>query len=349
MHHHTSPIDPISNTINGNYFETIRGITSDKNLRQIISNYPKMLDKRIQNTLDHLSIEFIDVSQLVILAFSGKQNRMLPLKVGQVGLSIRDKQHFSFPKTKASSLIFDDHSPLYASLYFIAKGLGHGLRINGYIIDTDTNTYLFKIEQVYFHCARAAARSELWSNEVQIKSENLNKDNFIEHAPFLLLKTLNKKGETELSPRGDNAGFVKFINSNTLLLPERPGNKIAVSLRNIILQPTIELLFMVPSSDQTLSILGVAKVINDKQLLKQCTVNGKIPKLGTLIQIKSTCLQSHKAINESQIWVQENTPKPSITSFSKALSAHINGEGLVGKATNVIVDIVVKHDMKNLY
>ena len=74
MHHHTSPIDPISNTINGNYFETIRGITSDKNLRQIISNYPKMLDKRIQNTLDHLSIEFIDASQLVILAFSGKQN-----------------------------------------------------------------------------------------------------------------------------------------------------------------------------------------------------------------------------------------------------------------------------------
>ena len=171
---------------------------------------------------------------------------MLPLKVGQVGLSIRDKQHFSFPKTKASSLIFDDHSPLYAFLYFIAKGLGHGLRIVGYFIDTDTNTYLFKIEQVYFHCARAAARSEIWSNEVQIKSENLNKDNFIEHAPFLLLKTQNKKGETELSPREDNAGFVKFINSNTLLLPERPGNKIAVSLRNIILQPTIELLFMAP-------------------------------------------------------------------------------------------------------
>lgn len=332
-----------------NYFKTISGLESEKDLRRIISTYPKMLEKRIQNSLDHLSVEFIEASQVVILACSSKQNKMFPLQVNLEGLRIRDNLSFSFPKTDATSLIIDDNSQLYSSLYFMVQGLGHGLRINGAIVETTTDTYLFKIEQVYFHCARAAARSELWINNNAIDLEGLNKENFIEHAPFLLLKTRNQAGKTELSPRGDNAGFVKMITPNTLLLPERPGNKIAVSLRNIIQQPEIELFFMVPSSELTLSVLGIAKVITNQELLEQCTVNGKTPKTGILIEVESTKLQAHQAIDKSKFWGNENKIKTNITSFSKALSTHINGEGLLGKATNIAVDLVVKHDMRNLY
>jgi hypothetical protein len=311
--------------------------------------YPKVLDKRIQHTLDHLSIEFIQVSQVVFLASSLEQNRMFALKVNQGGLSIRDQHHFSFPKTKTSSPLFDDHSDVYVSLYFIAKDIGHGLRVNGTINTRDTDTYFINIEQVYFHCARAVARSELWLDKNRKKPEPLNKDNFIKHAPFLLLKTLNHLGKTELSPRGDKSGFVKNLNTNTMLLPERPGNKIATSLRNIIHNPKIELLFLVPFSNKTLNILGRAKVITDQSLLRQCSVNGKVPKLGILIEIESSFLKSDTTIDESQIWSQEKTAKPNITSFSKALSVHINGEGFLGKVTNIIVDVQVKHDMRNLY
>lgn len=332
-----------------NYFKTISGLESEKDLRRIISTYPKMLDKRIQNSLDHLSVEFIEASQLVILACSSKQNKMFPLQVNLDGLRIRDNQSFSFPKSDARSLIIDDNSQLYSSLYFMVQGLVHGLRINGAIVETTTDTYLFKIEQVYFHCARAAARSAIWTEKNLVDSKYLNKENFIEHAPFLLLKTRNSVGKTELSPRGDNAGFVKMLTPNTLLLPERPGNKIAVSLRNIIQQPEIELFFMVPSSELTLSVLGIAKVITNQELLEQCTVNGKTPKTGILIEVESTKLQTHEAINKSQLWNQENKTKTNISTFSKALSAHINGTGLLGKVTNVVVDIAVKHDMRNLY
>ena len=349
MNRQQSPAKPINISTEKNYFKTTPSIETEKDLRQIISTYPKMLDKRIQNTLDHLSIEFIEASQIVILGSCSKQNRMIPLQVSHQSLSIRDQQYFSFPKTNASSLIFNEVAPLYASLYFMAHGFGHGLRINGTIEETTTEAYLFKIEQVYFHCARAAARSAIWTKASAVDSRYLKKENFIEHAPFLLLKTRNQTGKTELSPRGDDAGFVKMLRPNTLLLPERPGNKIAVSLRNIIQHPEVELLFMIPSSDQTLSITGIAKIISDQELLEQCAVNGKKPKTGILIQIESTELQTHQVINKSQLWNQENKTKANITSFSKALSSHINGTGLLGKATSVVVDVVVKHDMKNLY
>ncbi len=339
----------IPEKINNNYFQSIQGIESEKDLRRIISAYPNMLDKRVQKALDALAIEFIDASSIAIIATSSNQNRMFPLQINKQGLSIRDNLHFSFAKTNTSLLRFSDSSHLYASIYFLAEGIGHGLRVNGIIAKNKHDAYLFTITEVYFHCARAAARAAIWSYD---KHENLkifSRENFIKNASFLVLKTMNHEGKTELSPRGDNPGFVKQLNSNTLLLPERPGNKIAVSLRNIIQQPDIELFFFTPYSDQTLSIFGKAKVITDKHLLEQCAVKGKHPKAGILIQIETLEFARYEILLKNNIGHKNLITKPAITSFSKALSIHINGTGLVGKATSAVVGAVVKHDMKNLY
>jgi predicted pyridoxine 5'-phosphate oxidase superfamily flavin-nucleotide-binding protein len=170
------------------------------------------------------------------------------------------------------------------------------------------------------------------------------------HSPYALLKTINHAEHTELSPRGDEPGFIQHINNNTIFMPERPGNKVAVSLRNIIQNPNIELLVMVPGYSQTQNIHGHAYVTTDSELLEPCTVNGKKPKIGIVIKVISKHFQVDKALLNSKIWdASQAVDKTTLTAFPKALSSHMNGTGLLGKATNKVVEAIVKHDMKNLY
>jgi predicted pyridoxine 5'-phosphate oxidase superfamily flavin-nucleotide-binding protein len=324
---------------------TVDTIRTEQALRHIVPSYPKMLDKRIQSSLDHFSLEFINVARIAFIVISSQEGVMLPLLVHSA-LKVGDNTHFIIDEIENTYSTYSGNTALNASLYFMAPGLGHGLRINGTLLFKNA-THIFKIEQVYFHCSRAAARAGIWTSK---SSPIINKNNLIEHCPFLLLKTMNSERHTEISPRGDESGFVKVISKDMLLLPERPGNKIAVSLRNILVCSNIELLLIVPGFNKTLNIKGKAMVISDQKLLKQCTVNGKTPKIGMLINIESTHFNYSMALGESGIWETKNAiEKSSITSFSKALSAHINGTGLLGKATNAIVGAVVKHDMQNLY
>lgn len=322
-------------------------IRSEQALRKVISNYPKILDKRVQTSLDQYSEEFIGVANVAIVATHSPHGLMFPILKQADGLSIRDRQHLVLANVSDTKLQQNDHYPLHASLYILAPGIGHALRINGTLVPKEPHCYLFTITQLYFHCARAAARANFWQPEVPT---NLCPDNFISKSSYLLLKTNDRSGNTEISPRGDGAGFVKQLSATTLLLPERPGNKVAVSLRNIISCPDVELLFMVPGTSYTLNVQGTAELISSCELLDQCTVNGKAPKVGILITVQATNFQLDPVLEDGDIWSPEKTiSKDAITAFPKALSAHINGTGLLGKATTAIIGAVVKHDMKNLY
>ena len=239
----------------------------------------------------------------------------------------------------------------HASLYIMVPGIGHSLRINGTLSATNSHQYHFNIEGVYFHCARAAARAKFWDNHKKsINNTVINQDNIIALSSYVLLKTQNKQGKTEISPRGDEAGFIKILDQDTLFMPERPGNKVAVSLRNIIERPDVELLFMVPGTPYTLNVQGKAYVSNQSDLLAQCQVNNKQPKTGIVIKIHSTKFRFNDRLEASELWnADKAVDKKDLTPFPKALSSHMNGVGLMGKATTAVVGAIVKHDMKNLY
>jgi predicted pyridoxine 5'-phosphate oxidase superfamily flavin-nucleotide-binding protein len=172
----------------------------------------------------------------------------------------------------------------------------------------------------------------------------------IESSPYLLLSTQDTMGNTELSPRGDPAGFVKFIDENHVLLPERPGNKIAVSLTNIINNPAVGLSFLTPGSNQIIYLEGNAQITTDQALLSPLAIKEKIPKLGILIAINKLSSHISGALESTVIWQQEShISRNALTPFSKALTAHIQGEGLLGKLSHPIMSGIIKHDMNNLY
>ncbi|MGH1373312.1 MAG: pyridoxamine 5'-phosphate oxidase family protein [Cellvibrionaceae bacterium] len=330
-------------------------IGSIEKLRTILGKPAKALEKRVQTTLDYYCTEFIELASAAVLATTAPEQPMhfidcqqeSPFIVNPQRLSL--SQHFTKFEFRANA-----H---HASLYFFIAGVGHTLRANGKLIKTEHATVEFHIDALYFHCARAAARAQLWQGPAFAKEPKRDEitthtttAQFLRQSPFLLLKTLTAEGTTEVSPRGDGAGFVHQLSPTALLIPERPGNKVAVSLSNLIAQPKVELLCVIPGCHWLLSIIGEAVITDSPALLEHCIVKGKRPKLGILIEIASASIQQDKILSDMQLWDSKNrTDSTSLTPFSKALSAHINGTGFLGKITSGVVKAVVNHDMKNLY
>jgi PPOX class probable FMN-dependent enzyme len=125
---------------------------------------------------------------------------------------------------------------------------------------------------------------------------------FIERSPFLCIATADAHGTCDVSPRGDPAGFVRVLDDQTLLVPERPGNRIADSLRNILQNPRIGLLFIIPGVGDTFRVNGRATLTTDAALLAPCVVEGKTPRLGILVDIESAYTHCPKAFLRSHLW-----------------------------------------------
>ena len=128
---------------------------------------------------------------------------------------------------------------------------------------------------------------------------------FIELSPFVLLATSAPDGTCDVSPRGDPPGFVRVLDEQTLLLPERPGNRLADSLRNILANPNVGLLFVIPGVGDTFRVNGRARIVTDQELLEPSAVEGKVPKLGLLIEIDEAFTHCSKAFLRSQLWDPE--------------------------------------------
>src|SRR5688572_26558344 len=128
---------------------------------------------------------------------------------------------------------------------------------------------------------------------------------FIAASPFVCVATCDEAGRCDVSPRGDPRGFVRILDDRTLLMPERPGNRIADSLRNILDNPRVGLLFFVPGVGDTFRVNGRATLTTDATLLAPSVVEGKAPKLGILIDIEEAYTQCSKALLRSDVWNPE--------------------------------------------
>lgn len=125
---------------------------------------------------------------------------------------------------------------------------------------------------------------------------------FIEKAPFMCLATSDEHGHCDVSPRGDPAGFVRILDDQTLLVPERPGNRLVDSLRNIVRNPRVGLLFLLPGVGETFRVNGRATLTTDPALLAPSAVEGKVPKLAILVDIEAAYTHCPKAFIRSGLW-----------------------------------------------
>ncbi|MEZ2720701.1 pyridoxamine 5'-phosphate oxidase family protein [Paenalcaligenes hominis] len=151
----------------------------------------------------------------------------------------------------------------------------------------------------------------------------------VEVSPFAVLATNGPDG-LDASPRGDQAGFVHVYDDKTLLLPDRRGNNRIDSLRNIIHDPRVALIFLIPGVGETLRVNGKAKITTDPGLMQRFVVNGKAPLSVLTIKVERVFFQCSRAVVRSQLWDSDlhidRSSLPSTGAILEALShAEIDG------------------------
>ena len=149
---------------------------------------------------------------------------------------------------------------------------------------------------------------------------------FIEAAPFVVLASCGPEG-LDCSPRGDAPGFVRVRDEKTLLIPDRPGNNRVDNLRNLIRDPRIALLFLIPGVGETLRVIGRAAISLDPKLAQSFAVNGKAARTVLVVSVQSVYFQCSKAIVRSRLWdVETKIDRKRLPSTGTILAALSDGK-----------------------
>ncbi len=152
---------------------------------------------------------------------------------------------------------------------------------------------------------------------------------FIEKSPFLILATSGENG-IDCSPRGDPAGFVRVVNDRCVQLPDRKGNNRLDSLRNIVANPNVGLIFLVPNAGETIRLRGKAEIIVDNTLCESFSMHGKPASSVLSINVEKVYYQCQKAIARSRLWDAssyiERSELPTSGQMTKVFSAMHNVE-----------------------
>jgi uncharacterized protein len=131
---------------------------------------------------------------------------------------------------------------------------------------------------------------------------------FISMSPFLLMSTSGADGTCDVSPKGDAPGFVRVLDDARLVIPERNGNKRFDNLKNVLTNPHMGLLFLVPGCDYTLRVNGRAWITRDPSLLDSMVAQGVTPKLAVGVEVQEAFFHCVKSFRRSRLWAYETWP-----------------------------------------
>jgi uncharacterized protein len=152
---------------------------------------------------------------------------------------------------------------------------------------------------------------------------------FIARSPMFLLSTADAAGQPTVAPKGDGPGFVRVADEHTLLIPERKGNKLVFSLQNIMTNPKIGLIFLLPGTGETLRVSGDAELVDDRELCESFVERGKPALLVTRVRVTQCYFHCAKAFLRAELWKPETWPDPMKISFGEEIAT---GAGLAPSA-----------------
>lgn len=146
---------------------------------------------------------------------------------------------------------------------------------------------------------------------------------YIARSPFLVLSSADRNGNLDASPKGDEPGFVLVEDDRTIVIPDRPGNKLAYGLTNVLENPHVGVLFMIPGTTETLRINGSAELRNDPELLERLAARGKPAVLAIRVTVEECFFHCSKAFLRSNLWKADTWPEKQKISFGRMFAERI--------------------------
>lgn len=159
---------------------------------------------------------------------------------------------------------------------------------------------------------------------------------FIRRSPFLVVATLGSWG-LEVSPKGDDPGFVEIADDRTLLIPERKGNQLAVSLGNILDHPRVGLMFFRPATYEVLRVSGRAELLDDADLCERLPARGEPAILVTRVHVDRTAFHCVRSAKRAKLWEPQSWDAPGRISFGR-IYAEALGQPEIREAFDQMVE-----------
>ena len=156
-----------------------------------------------------------------------------------------------------------------------------------------------------------------------IDSLDIHCRRFIARCPFVLVGSSDADGNIDVSPKGDPPGFVQVLDDKTLAIPERPGNRRADTFRNVLQNPRVGLIFVIPGKRETLRVSGQAMIVRDADLRQRMAIDGRVPELALVVQVEEAFFHCAKCMIRSHLWEPENWPAlEGLPTLAEATIAH---------------------------
>ena len=146
---------------------------------------------------------------------------------------------------------------------------------------------------------------------------------FIEESPFIVVSTSDRHGNLDASPKGDPPGFVKVLDNKTLAVPDRLGNRKADTFTNVLQNPKVGLIFLIPGIKETLRVSGEAQIITDKEIRQQLAHKDKLPNLVMIVHVEEAFMHCTKCMIRSKLWAGvDATAERKVPTLAKSLIDH---------------------------
>lgn len=172
-------------------------------------------------------------------------------------------------------------------------------------------------------------------------------EGFLAESPLLFLCTQDGAGAMDVSPKGDAPGFVWVADKKTLVIPDRPGNKLAFGFENLLECPQLSVIFIRPGIRESLRINGTGKITRDPEILERFSVNGKPAVLCTVVAIEECFFHCGKALIRSKLWQPDNWAEPRRISFGKQFAPIVAPDESDSASVAREIDKSIEDDYEN--
>lgn len=146
---------------------------------------------------------------------------------------------------------------------------------------------------------------------------------WIERSPFVTIATVNRQGQIDVAPKGDPAGFVKILDEKTLAIPDRLGNNRGDTLHNVIDNPRVGLMFVIPMRNEVVRVSGAGQICQDDDILETMIVNNKKPDMALLVHVEEAMYHCGKSMIRSKMWKPDEWQSiEGLPSYAHAVKKH---------------------------
>lgn len=277
-------------------------ITDADTLQTLVGKLPAPRDLKVIDYLDDHAVRWIAASPLLFAAFGDADGIALTAGGGATGFAtVTDPLVLQLPMSLLDDPTLAREGQGFGSL-FLVPGIDETLRVNGRVRSVADCVISIAVEECYLHCAKAFMRSGFWRAEPHENAVTIDPAAYLQRSRFMALATIDHQQRADVSPKGDPEGMLLQLREGAIWYPDRPGNRRIDSFRNILTQPRIAALALIPGSAEVMHLTGIASIDITDAARHAFAVDEKSPKLVTRIEHTELRVSRSEALARARLW-----------------------------------------------